>query len=350
MYTCAFCGRSFEPLDAPTEVAGRAVCSPSCMERECARQTDGAHVGDGPTCGRRGRARKLVGAERGAAFAARAEAAGAPQVSMLACAEAPKRVLPGRSWRVLAHEEGERVELRNRGTFDELVVDSWLHLEQMSMRDWQMQLGPLSVAINLSGSGTTRIRIDFDYAVKSTVEIGEGASGVRDGEPWWGRRSPTADEATGDDDDPFQPGPYTREQFAAAVDEAHGALHALDLQLEDQRAGSGVSGWAGLRLAQEHATRAHEALHRVGAGSPRIACANGERDPETRRLIQELGVEARRAELGDPRSRSAGVRVRRSDPTSTIVGAVGEVLLPLLREEPSSVIAIEVIVRPARAT
>lgn len=33
---------------------------------------------------------------------------------------------PGRTWRILAHREGENVEFENQDTFDELVVDDWL--------------------------------------------------------------------------------------------------------------------------------------------------------------------------------------------------------------------------------
>jgi hypothetical protein len=37
---------------------------------------------------------------------------------------------PGRRWRVLAHREDGKVELENQGTFDELVVDDWLHMSK----------------------------------------------------------------------------------------------------------------------------------------------------------------------------------------------------------------------------
>lgn len=54
---------------------------------------------------------------------------------------------------------------------------------------------------------------------------------------------------------------YTRAQLAAAVDEAHAALHRWE-----QQAGPG-------HPLHEEVTRAHEALHRVGAGMPRSATA-----------------------------------------------------------------------------
>lgn len=53
-----------------------------------------------------------------------------------------KRRKPGHRWRVLAHRKnGDRVELKNEGCFDEVVVDDWLHVEQMGVRDWWAQIG-----------------------------------------------------------------------------------------------------------------------------------------------------------------------------------------------------------------
>jgi len=64
-----------------------------------------------------------------------------------------------------------QVELRNRGTFDELVVDNWLHLEQMRDNVWWMQLGPIYVT--LERDGTSEIRMHIDYLSKS-VEVLHG--------------------------------------------------------------------------------------------------------------------------------------------------------------------------------
>jgi len=63
---------------------------------------------------------------------------------------------------------------------------------------------------------------------------------------------------------------YTRAQLAKAVDEAHAAIHeAADLYGESPEI-----------------ERAHEALHKVGAGLPRVACATP--DPEAQRMMQDL--------------------------------------------------------------
>ena len=55
---------------------------------------------------------------------------------------------------------------------------------------------------------------------------------------------------------------YTRAQLAEAVDRAHDHLHRSETEL------------------------AHEALHEVGAGLPRVGCATA--DPEAQRIVAEL--------------------------------------------------------------
>jgi hypothetical protein len=68
---------------------------------------------------------------------------------------------------------------------------------------------------------------------------------------------------------------YTRAQLAVAVDEAHTALHEWV-----DAAGAPTPGEV------DAISRAHEALHRVGAGQERIACATP--DPEAQRLYADI--------------------------------------------------------------
>lgn len=68
---------------------------------------------------------------------------------------------------------------------------------------------------------------------------------------------------------------YTRAQFAAAVDVVHLAMH----EVEDQRCTHGeTANNVSMILAS-----AHEALHRVGAGLPRVGC--GTMDPEIQAAV-----------------------------------------------------------------
>ncbi len=68
---------------------------------------------------------------------------------------------------------------------------------------------------------------------------------------------------------------YTRAQLAAAVDEAHAAIHEW---IE-------VDG-APLPAEVEAIERAHDALHSVGAGPPRVGCATP--DPEAQAIYADL--------------------------------------------------------------
>jgi len=69
----------------------------------------------------------------------------------------------GSKWRVLARrKDGTTVEIESDGVFDELVLESILHLEQMDNRVWWMQLGDASVWIRIPAKGPPQISIEFD--------------------------------------------------------------------------------------------------------------------------------------------------------------------------------------------
>jgi len=87
-------------------------------------------------------------------------------------------------------------------------------------------------------------------------------------------------------------GPYTRAQFAAAVDEAHADLHEAEVLCPP---GHLAGEFGTLECAFSAAIgRAHAALHRVGAGSHRVACAT--QDPEVQATLRDL-LAARDREL-----------------------------------------------------
>jgi hypothetical protein len=93
---------------------------------------------------------------------------------------------------------------------------------------------------------------------------------------------------------------YTMARFAAAVDEAHAALH--EARAARQRVIWGPISFAQIALlvmgeripGDDALDRVDEALHRVGAGMPRVACATP--DPEAQKAAMEL-VEAYKREL-----------------------------------------------------
>jgi hypothetical protein len=60
---------------------------------------------------------------------------------------------PGARWRVLAKDGGREIELENQGIFDELVIDDWLHLEQMDDNSWRARIGDASIQVVIHPSG-----------------------------------------------------------------------------------------------------------------------------------------------------------------------------------------------------
>lgn len=68
---------------------------------------------------------------------------------------------PGSVWRVLAHRaDGTTVEIHDDGVFDELAVFPWLHIEQMSERQWWMQVGDAAIWIDLPRRGELIVTVE----------------------------------------------------------------------------------------------------------------------------------------------------------------------------------------------
>ena len=67
---------------------------------------------------------------------------------------------PGQSWRLRAVEASEVFEAENRGIFDELVVDQWLHIEQMEADTWWMRVGDSSITVKVDANGKVSVVIE----------------------------------------------------------------------------------------------------------------------------------------------------------------------------------------------
>jgi hypothetical protein len=70
------------------------------------------------------------------------------------------RFKPGYQWRILAHRRDvpTQVELSSESyvapvEFDELVIDHWFHIEQMSDRHWWFRIGNYSGGVTIDGYG-----------------------------------------------------------------------------------------------------------------------------------------------------------------------------------------------------
>jgi len=92
---------------------------------------------------------------------------------------AAMRRRPGRAWRILAYGPGPYDSIqtgtltgatekaRAKGSvFDELVIDDWLHLEQMDTRLWWLCIGDrdLVVAISVPRKGPVEVRVTEESA------------------------------------------------------------------------------------------------------------------------------------------------------------------------------------------
>lgn len=94
--------------------------------------------------------------------------------------------MPGRRWRLLSVERGKPVELANRGTFDELVVDGWLHVEMMDSRQYWMNICGLDVNVSLRADGLMDITITDDENARLILDSrGRADHGCR----WTGERT-----------------------------------------------------------------------------------------------------------------------------------------------------------------
>lgn len=81
-----------------------------------------------------------------------------------------RSALPGNRWRLLAWNQGEKVQFQNIGTFDELVVDGWLHIEQMDKRVWWMQVGDARIVVHIPTKGEPIVTIEREAYGPSKTE------------------------------------------------------------------------------------------------------------------------------------------------------------------------------------
>lgn len=70
---------------------------------------------------------------------------------------------PGAEWRLETREGDVKVALSNKGIFDELVVDHWLHMEQLSDRVWWMRVGDARLQVSIAPDGTTTLDVQRGF-------------------------------------------------------------------------------------------------------------------------------------------------------------------------------------------
>ncbi|TAK27259.1 MAG: hypothetical protein EPO40_16680 [Myxococcaceae bacterium] len=75
---------------------------------------------------------------------------------------------PGTRWRLGFDEDGQRVEMQNRGTFDEIVVGEWLHVEEMRRGSYFVQLGGACFGVTIARDGRVTVMVQ-----EGEIEHGE---------------------------------------------------------------------------------------------------------------------------------------------------------------------------------
>jgi hypothetical protein len=99
------------------------------------------------------------------------------------------RFKPGYRWRVLVHlksrdgayvpestKEWRSSDHTHPVEFDELVIDHWFHLEQMSDRAWWMDVGGYHINVHLDGYGKPSVSI---VQVSTPEEVAEHCEHTR---------------------------------------------------------------------------------------------------------------------------------------------------------------------------
>jgi hypothetical protein len=70
---------------------------------------------------------------------------------------------PGAEWRMTTRTGAGKVEHTGEGTFDELTVDQWLHIEQLEERVWWMRVGDARVEVSIETDGSTTVDIQRGF-------------------------------------------------------------------------------------------------------------------------------------------------------------------------------------------
>jgi len=66
-------------------------------------------------------------------------------------------------WRLLAHTDRGRLEIENRGEFDELAVQPWLHVEQLDSGSWWLRVGDARLVVTLAGEEQADVDVIRGY-------------------------------------------------------------------------------------------------------------------------------------------------------------------------------------------
>lgn len=72
------------------------------------------------------------------------------------------------TWRLLAHQGDQKVELENAGVFDELVLGDWLHVEQMDDSQWWLRVGDARLTVTLKPGALPTVDVERGFYAEPT--------------------------------------------------------------------------------------------------------------------------------------------------------------------------------------
>lgn len=69
----------------------------------------------------------------------------------------------GRNWRIKFETKSGMEEIENLGLLDEVVIDEWLHIEQMEETQWWLRVGNAKIWVTLDPEGNATVSADLDF-------------------------------------------------------------------------------------------------------------------------------------------------------------------------------------------
>lgn len=72
------------------------------------------------------------------------------------------KMVPGATWSVSSSADAQgknATKVENKGVFDEVKVDGWLHLERMTDNTWWMRVGQATLDIIVQPNGEAEVRV-----------------------------------------------------------------------------------------------------------------------------------------------------------------------------------------------
>ena len=81
--------------------------------------------------------------------------------------------LPPGKWRLLAHDGQRESRLAGDSGFDELVVDEWLHVEQMDKDCFWLRVGDARIMVHLNVDSDPEVNVSrgFYEKTKGTTDV-----------------------------------------------------------------------------------------------------------------------------------------------------------------------------------